>query len=228
MLGGITLPPNYGADYIRQFNDTYAMLGQAVSCAAAPFLLQDVYGVPGSMQADGIHATAQGNQQVARNLLPLLIRCSISLNAQRHPITVSNHYERLKHRAGNTLRDADEFVPAREYLDVRGGGKVSQVAHRAIPHTACRVGIRCGRRVTPAAACADAADAAPASPASVSVASSSSEARRSANGPAATRRSDAKMRRRSPSADLDRAPANGYIRLQKQLRRNAGCLLRQK
>ena len=27
---------------------------------------------PGSMQADGIHATAQGNQQVAQNLLPLV------------------------------------------------------------------------------------------------------------------------------------------------------------
>jgi acyl-CoA thioesterase-1 len=38
-----------------------------------PFLLQDVYGVDGSMQADGIHATDQGNAQVARNLLPLIV-----------------------------------------------------------------------------------------------------------------------------------------------------------
>ena len=35
-------------------------------------MLIKVYGTPGSMQADGIHATAQGNQQVARNLLPLV------------------------------------------------------------------------------------------------------------------------------------------------------------
>jgi acyl-CoA thioesterase I len=72
VLGGITLPPNYGADYIRQFNETYALLARKYHVPLLPFLLQNVYGATGSMQADGIHATAQGNQQVARNLLPLV------------------------------------------------------------------------------------------------------------------------------------------------------------
>jgi acyl-CoA thioesterase-1 len=72
VLGGITLPPNYGADYIRQFDETYAVLARQYHVPLLSFLLKDVYGAPGSMQADGIHATAQGNQQVARNLLPLL------------------------------------------------------------------------------------------------------------------------------------------------------------
>jgi acyl-CoA thioesterase-1 len=72
VLGGITLPPNYGPDYIRQFNETYATLARQYHVPLLPFLLKNVYGVPGSMQADGIHATAQGNQQVARNLLPLI------------------------------------------------------------------------------------------------------------------------------------------------------------
>jgi acyl-CoA thioesterase I len=72
VLGGITLPPNYGPDYIRQFNETYAMLARQYHVPLLPFLLKDVYGVPGGMQADGIHATAHGNQQVARNLLPLI------------------------------------------------------------------------------------------------------------------------------------------------------------
>ena len=72
VLGGITLPPNYGADYIRQFNETYALLARKYHVPLLPFLLQGVYGTEGSMQADGIHATAQGNQQVARNLLPLI------------------------------------------------------------------------------------------------------------------------------------------------------------
>ena len=72
VLGGITLPPNYGPDYIREFNETYAMLARQYHVPLLPFLLKDVYGVPGGMQADGIHATAQGNQQVARNLLPLI------------------------------------------------------------------------------------------------------------------------------------------------------------
>jgi acyl-CoA thioesterase-1 len=73
VLGGITLPPNYGSDYIRQFNQTYALLAAKYHVPMLPFLLQDVYGVPGSMQADGIHATDQGNAQVARNLLPLIV-----------------------------------------------------------------------------------------------------------------------------------------------------------
>src|SRR5690242_16314598 len=72
VLGGITLPPNYGPDYIRQFNQTYATIAREHHAPLLPFLLKDVYGVPGSMQPDGIHATAQGNRQVARNLLPLL------------------------------------------------------------------------------------------------------------------------------------------------------------
>lgn len=72
VLGGITLPPNYGPDYIRQFNETYALLARQYHVPLLPFLLKDVYGTPGSMQGDGIHATAQGNRQVALNLMPLV------------------------------------------------------------------------------------------------------------------------------------------------------------
>ncbi|AXC14872.1 Arylesterase precursor [Acidisarcina polymorpha] len=72
VLGGITLPPNYGPDYIRQFNDTYALLARKFHAPLLPFLLIKVYGTPGGMQEDGIHATAQGNEQVAKNLLPLI------------------------------------------------------------------------------------------------------------------------------------------------------------
>lgn len=72
VLGGITLPPNYGSDYIRQFNQTYALVAAKYHVPLLPFLLQGVYGVAGGMQADGIHATDAGNAQVARNLLPLI------------------------------------------------------------------------------------------------------------------------------------------------------------
>jgi acyl-CoA thioesterase I len=73
VLGGITLPPNYGPDYIRQFNQTYALLAAKYHVPLLPFLLQNVFGVAGGMQGDGIHATAQGNEQVAKNLLPLIV-----------------------------------------------------------------------------------------------------------------------------------------------------------
>jgi acyl-CoA thioesterase I len=73
VLGGITLPRNYGSDYIRQFDQTYTLLAAKYHVPLLPFLLQGVYGVPGSMQADGIHATDKGNAQVAKNLLPLIV-----------------------------------------------------------------------------------------------------------------------------------------------------------
>jgi acyl-CoA thioesterase-1 len=73
VLGGITLPPNYGPDYIRQFNETYALLARQYHAPLLPFLLKGVYGVPGGMQPDGLHATAMGNKTVANNLLPLLL-----------------------------------------------------------------------------------------------------------------------------------------------------------
>jgi len=72
VLAGMTLPPNYGPDYIRQFNQTYALLAAKYRVPMLPFLLENVYGVAGGMQADGIHATDQGNAQVAKNLLPLI------------------------------------------------------------------------------------------------------------------------------------------------------------
>lgn len=72
VLGGITLPPNYGADYIAQFNQTYTIEARKYHVPLLPFLLIRVYDVPGSMQEDGIHATSQGNHQVALNLLPLV------------------------------------------------------------------------------------------------------------------------------------------------------------
>jgi acyl-CoA thioesterase I len=72
VLAGITLPPNYGPDYIQQFNETYTLLARKYKIPSIPFLLKNVYGVSGSMQDDGIHATEKGNQQVALNILQAL------------------------------------------------------------------------------------------------------------------------------------------------------------
>ena len=72
-LAGITLPPDYGPDYIQQFNQTYTLLAKKYRVPMLPFLLKDVYGVPGMMQNDRTHATARGNQVVARNVLALVL-----------------------------------------------------------------------------------------------------------------------------------------------------------
>jgi len=72
VLAGITLPPSYGPDYINKFNAMYPALAKQHRIPFLPFLLKDVYGVPGDMQEDATHATAQGNQQVALNVEALL------------------------------------------------------------------------------------------------------------------------------------------------------------
>ncbi len=71
-LAGITLPPDYGPDYVSAFNANYPTLAKKYDLPVLPFLLQDVYGVPGMMQADNIHATDQGNEIVARNVVGLV------------------------------------------------------------------------------------------------------------------------------------------------------------
>ena len=72
VLAGMTLPPDYGADYIHQFNQTYVVLAKKYDVPMMPFLLQGVFGKPGMMQADRTHATAKGNEVVARNVFGLL------------------------------------------------------------------------------------------------------------------------------------------------------------
>ena len=73
VLAGITLPPDYGPDYIQQFNQTYTLLAKKYNIPLLPFLLKGVFGVDGMMQRDNIHATAEGNKAVANNVLPLII-----------------------------------------------------------------------------------------------------------------------------------------------------------
>ena len=72
LIAGITLPRNYGPAYIKQFDATYPLLAKKYDVPLMPFLLKDVYGVPGMMQADDTHATAAGNKIVAGDLVPFL------------------------------------------------------------------------------------------------------------------------------------------------------------
>ncbi len=71
-LAGISLPPDYGPDYIHQFQQTYTLLAKKYSVPLLPFLLEGVYGVDGMMQEDRTHATAKGNKVVAENVLHLI------------------------------------------------------------------------------------------------------------------------------------------------------------
>jgi acyl-CoA thioesterase I len=72
VLAGMTLPPNYGPDYIRSFEQVYKDLGDKYKVARIPFLLDGVATSPDLMQQDGIHPTAEGNEIVARTVMRYL------------------------------------------------------------------------------------------------------------------------------------------------------------
>jgi acyl-CoA thioesterase-1 len=75
LLAGMTLPPNYGPEYIATFQHVYTDLAAKYKVALIPFLLDGVAGTS-RMQRDGLHPTADGNRLVAvtvlRYLRPLL------------------------------------------------------------------------------------------------------------------------------------------------------------
>jgi acyl-CoA thioesterase-1 len=73
VLVGITLPPNYGADYIRQFDAIFPEVASRYHVALLPMLYAHVYQVQGAIQDDGVHPTAKGAQMIAGNILPLLL-----------------------------------------------------------------------------------------------------------------------------------------------------------
>ena len=79
VLAGMTLPPNYGADYIRGFEKLYKDLAAGHKLTFIPFLLADIVNKDMRyFQPDGIHPTAQGAEIVAgtvfRSIQPLLGR----------------------------------------------------------------------------------------------------------------------------------------------------------
>ncbi|MDX2149693.1 MAG: arylesterase [Bryobacteraceae bacterium] len=72
LLAGMTLPPNYGPDYVKQFEQIYVELAATYKLPRIPFLLEGVATVPGLMQQDGIHPTTEGNRRVAALVMKYL------------------------------------------------------------------------------------------------------------------------------------------------------------
>ena len=72
LLAGITLPPNYGPDYIRSFQQVFSTLAAQHHVAFVPMIYKDLIHVSGTIQDDGIHPTAKGSAIIAKTLLPAL------------------------------------------------------------------------------------------------------------------------------------------------------------
>src|SRR5215471_19121402 len=78
VLAGMTLPLNYGPDYIHDFERMYPDLTEQYKTVLIPFFLEDVAARMDLNQEDGIHPTAKGyvivTQTVLRYVEPLLNR----------------------------------------------------------------------------------------------------------------------------------------------------------
>ena len=76
VLAGMTLPPNYGPQYIARFEKIYRDLGAKYKLTLIPFLLEGVGGHDELMQKDRLHPNAAGARKVEalvmKSLDPLL------------------------------------------------------------------------------------------------------------------------------------------------------------
>lgn len=71
-LAGITLPPNYGPEYVKPFTAIFPELAKKYHLRFVPFLLAHVYQHPEMMQPDGIHPSGDGNKVVAEDVFHLI------------------------------------------------------------------------------------------------------------------------------------------------------------
>lgn len=72
VLAGMKLPPNYGPDYTRAFEQSYAELARRHKAALVPFLLDGVAEKRELFQADGIHPVAEAQPMILDNVWKVL------------------------------------------------------------------------------------------------------------------------------------------------------------
>lgn len=72
ILAGMKLPPNYGKDYIMEFEEIYPSLAKKYKLTYLPFLLEGVAANTKFNQEDGIHPNEQGHQIVANHVFDIV------------------------------------------------------------------------------------------------------------------------------------------------------------
>lgn len=72
LLAGMRMPPNYGAEFTREFEAVFPAVARRANVALIPFLLDGVAADPTLNQADGLHPNAAGHRLIADRLWPHL------------------------------------------------------------------------------------------------------------------------------------------------------------
>lgn len=68
VLAGMKLPPNYGAEYTKEFESIYQSLAKKYGLVFISFFLEGVAGSSALNQADGIHPNGDGNRIIAEHV----------------------------------------------------------------------------------------------------------------------------------------------------------------
>jgi len=72
VLAGMTLPRNYGADYIHEFERVFPALAAKHKITLIPFFLEGAGGRPEMNLEDGIHPNEEGYKLVTANVMKYL------------------------------------------------------------------------------------------------------------------------------------------------------------
>lgn len=87
LLVSMRIPPNYGLEYARDFEETFALLAEETGINVAPFILADVALNDSLMQSDGIHPNARAQPVMLDSVWPslrsLLVRPKCSRDGKK-------------------------------------------------------------------------------------------------------------------------------------------------
>ena len=74
VLAGMKMPPNYGAEYTREFEKVVYQLAKEYDIVFIPFLLKGVAGDPKLNFPDGLHPNERGHQIIAELVYKTLVK----------------------------------------------------------------------------------------------------------------------------------------------------------
>lgn len=72
LLIGMRLPPNYGSEYTRAFDQTFVEVARKTRVPLLPFLLEPIAADRNAFQADGLHPVAEAQPKILDHVWKIL------------------------------------------------------------------------------------------------------------------------------------------------------------
>lgn len=72
LLAGLQMPPNYGANYTKEFKEVFVRLSKKYKIGLIPFILEGVAGIQKYNLSDGIHPNQEGYKIISKTVYKYL------------------------------------------------------------------------------------------------------------------------------------------------------------